>query len=215
MNTKLPDRQKALLLGIKQYLSGTPCKNGNIAPRLVLNSACCCDLCKRERVEKTKKWRNENPDKSKLHWRSRNPEHYKISQKKHYEANKYQINQKTREYALLNREKVLKRKKQYYAENPDMFFALSRARKASQKNARPPWFGELDRLVDIEASHLALLRKLATGFEWHVDHMYPLRAKTVSGLHCSANLQVIPAYLNLRKHNRLVLTNPFEWIMVA
>lgn len=39
------------------------------------------------------------------------------------------------------------------------------------------------------------------GVPHHVDHDIPLQGKRVSGLHVPLNLRVIPATLNLRKHN--------------
>lgn len=42
-----------------------------------------------------------------------------------------------------------------------------------------------------------------TGIQHQVDHIVPLRHPLVCGLHCEANLQVIPALDNQRKSNRI------------
>lgn len=49
------------------------------------------------------------------------------------------------------------------------------------------------------ADHLERL----TGIDWHVDHSIPLRAEFASGLHCCANLQVLPRSINEAKSNAL------------
>ena len=40
-----------------------------------------------------------------------------------------------------------------------------------------------------------------TGVDWNVDHRVPLRANQASGLHCPANLQVLPRVVNEGKSN--------------
>lgn len=90
---------------------------------------------------------------------------------------------------------------------------LNRAkRRARQRMAMPPWFSEWDRFVCAEAAHLAARRTSLTGIKWAVDHMIPLSGTSACGLHVGANMQVIPATLNNRKQNRMILTLPGEWI---
>lgn len=76
----------------------------------------------------------------------------------------------------------------------------------------PTWYGELDDLVVQEATSLCMQREYETKLVWHVDHMLPLRAKNVSGLHCADNLQVIPAKMNLAKGNKLMYTERYAWL---
>lgn len=77
---------------------------------------------------------------------------------------------------------------------------LSRATRAKQ--ARAKWDSDFTEFVTKEAHHLRRLRNKVTGFDWHVDHIVPLKGKEVSGLHVWYNLQVIPKLLNLRKGNK-------------
>lgn len=83
------------------------------------------------------------------------------------------------------------------------------AKRASQKrkmymtrklSMKTSW-SEFDNLFFEEIYDLAKLRTKMTGVEWHVDHIVPLQHKYVCGLHVPANLQCIPAKINLIKGN--------------
>lgn len=52
-------------------------------------------------------------------------------------------------------------------------------------------------------------RRAMTGIDWHVDHMVPLSR---GGAHAWHNIQVIPAWLNRWKSDRLILTCRGEWV---
>jgi len=90
--------------------------------------------------------------------------------------------------------------------------ARAKATKKAVRQRTPAWFGEFDSFVLTEAVRVASEREKATGSAWHVDHMIPLRASDVSGLHCGHNVQVIPARLNQAKSNQVWLTTPDEWL---
>lgn len=79
-------------------------------------------------------------------------------------------------------------------------------------NATVEWDMDFTKFVIEEAYDLAIKREQITGFAWCVDHVIPLQAKKVCGLHVWSNIQVIPAVLNIRKSNRLLFTNVGEWL---
>lgn len=134
-------------------------------------------------------------------------------------------NDSTKEYRalnyLLNREERLIRRRIYWKEseqrrlvnkkadaarrsawkkmNRDRVNTSTAKRYASKRNATPVWCDPLD-LVDFYTISLAF--KLYTGSEYHVDHIVPLNSDVVCGLHCEANLQILPASENISKGNR-------------
>lgn len=69
-------------------------------------------------------------------------------------------------------------------------------RRLAEKRATPSW-ADLDKIKAICDAAAEL--QAVTGVKYHVDHIVPLRGKTVCGLHCEANLQVLPALDNLVK----------------
>lgn len=81
-----------------------------------------------------------------------------------------------------------------------------------QRSRRKITLDELSMLVFSEANLLCEIRVKETGIIWEVDHMIPLNAKSVSGLHVYYNIQVIPMKMNRFKSNKLILTNRNEWI---
>jgi len=47
----------------------------------------------------------------------------------------------------------------------------------------------------------AQYRSKREGIDYHVDHIVPLQNELVCGLHNEFNLRVVPATVNLAKHN--------------
>lgn len=76
-------------------------------------------------------------------------------------------------------------------------------RNASKLNATPAWLSksQLEEIAAIYAE--AALKTAETGIKHEVDHIIPLRGKTVRGLHVPWNLRVIEAYKNRIKSNAL------------
>jgi len=86
--------------------------------------------------------------------------------------------------------------------NPARVLGWTRQRQLAKINRTPAWLTDDDRWMIDQAYELAALRTQVFGFMWHVDHIFPLQGRTVSGLHTPYNLQVIPGAENLRKGNR-------------
>lgn len=214
-DTQLVSRKQAKELGLKYYFTGKPCNRGGIAKRRVSDFRCLCDLCKiadvdrarthwwanRERmIAKAKKWRAENPDKyrrSVKNWHAEHIERSKSARK---------------EWERRNRESLRANQERYRRANLSKVSARQASRRAVKVGASVQWMEELTDLVVKEAASLSSLRGIASGFEWSVDHMIPLRARRVSGLHVWNNLQVIPARINSSKKNKLLLCDPGQWI---
>jgi hypothetical protein len=97
------------------------------------------------------------------------------------------------------------RNKQWRIENPDKNAAKASKRRANKIQATPKWLSK-EQCRQIESFYwLARLQYELTDTKYHVDHIVPLKGKTVCGLHVPWNLQVIEATANISKGNRFVL----------
>ena len=107
-----------------------------------------------------------------------------------------------RAYALQNPASRAAARKKWAEANHGLNNALKAANRAARRLRIPIWLSEDDRWLMEQAYEIARIRTEQFGFVWHVDHIIPLKGKTVSGLHVPSNLQVIPYVDNLRKRNR-------------
>jgi hypothetical protein len=184
--TDTVSRKLAKARGLKFYFTGKPCSKGHVAERYVSGGPCV--ECARSSVKDAQvaaKWRNEN---------------------------KSSIAERMCTWRAENKDRLSDQKKVYYRENKEIFYANNAKRRARKLNATALWDLELTALVELEAFDIACQRHKVTGFGWDVDHMLPLRGKDISGLHVWNNLQVIPSTLNSYKKNRMVFTEPGEWL---
>jgi len=143
-----------------------------------------CKICRRLRA---KQYYQNNRDKV-LHY------------KKEYRQNNLDtLSQRDKKYRQNNRERILRYHKKYRQNNPDKKRARWACRRASKRNATPPWADK----TAINAIYAeALWFQDFTGEPYHVDHIVPLKSDFVCGLHVPANLQTLPGAENIAKSNR-------------
>lgn len=84
--------------------------------------------------------------------------------------------------------------------HPAKKYESSMARHTKKLQRTPSWLNDGHRL-EIESIYKYCSALRSCGLDYHVDHIVPLRGKTVSGLHAPWNLQVIHATENLQKGN--------------
>lgn len=215
MGTEPLDRQVAIELGLKKYLSKDPCKNNHINVERYSRSGNCVE-CAREystkyRLDnreylknKTKKYREYNKEvlnKKSLEWSRLNRESRAAYLKEYYRLNRTHLLSKSLEYSESRRIEKAKYDKMYREINVAKLSAVSSWKRAVKKQRTVSWANKKE-----ITKFYVLSRKLSieTGIEHHVDHIIPLLGKLVSGLHVENNLRVIPAKENMQKRNTLV-----------
>lgn len=110
----------------------------------------------------------------------------------------------TRKIILNKKQKLDRSKRQriWRLSNIDKSNALYAHRRASKKNATPPWLTKTDKEKIAELFTVCQMFKVYTGQSYHVDHIVPLTNPFVCGLHILCNLRVVTAFDNLSKNNK-------------
>lgn len=163
------------------YLSPFPCSSGHTSKRYTSNNSCI--ECERIRHKQQRQRYNEKHAEEIAARRVRAQERREAAL------------EKAREYARYYRGTLYgrERRKEY-----------DRKREKMRLQRTPPWLSREQRR-DIRNIYNERKRiSLETGVEHHVDHIFPLIGKRVSGLHVPWNLQILRADINIRKGNKLV-----------
>ncbi len=179
MRKKQP-RTIAIEAGEKFYTPAKPCKHGHLVLRRTANGACLS--C--ESTREVARLSNKEAHRARMAaFRAKNPDKIKAYNRKHDAA---------------NREKRRQIVRAWQAKHPEKLLALNAKRRAKIRQAVPKW-ADLKAIEKIYAE--ARRRKISEGIDLHVDHIIPLRGKSVCGLHVANNLQILNAKDNLVKNN--------------
>ena len=153
---------------------------------------------KLQQREACRRWRAKHPEKQReacRHWNEANKVRKAELYKLWAEKNPEQVRHLARKFRAANPEY----RRTYEKANPPDPDAHAQRESARRARARQPvsWNDP-----DLTKAYYALAKIYReAGFDCHVDHIAPLRGKTVSGLHVHNNLTVLPARDNLAKGN--------------
>lgn len=135
-------------------------------------------------------------------WKKNNKQKVAECSKKYYSANKGKEQERLAAWERQNKERRASAKVLWRITNKSRLAFQCRTRQALKVNATPAWAN----LEFIKREYeLASWCSSVMGQQYHVDHIIPLKGKTVCGLHVHENLRVIPAEINLKKGNRYAI----------
>lgn len=132
----------------------------------------------------------------------------RVAGEKFRAANRAQERARARAAYHADKERYAERSRVWRKAKPHLHAAKEAKRRASKAKATPSWANPTAiKAIYAEAARLSRESDVLM----HVDHIVPLISDVVCGLHCEANLQILPAEANLQKGNRLMealVTNP-------
>lgn len=142
-------------------------------------------------------------NQAKKQWREANKEKYQATNKEYHAKNKDKFNSRTAEWRRENRGAFLESMRRWRKKNKHRQAQHAMKYVASKLNATPTWLTK-DQLERMDETYLEMttLNKEHGKNSFHVDHIVPLKGKTVCGLHVPWNLEVKTRHENISKGNR-------------
>ena len=192
------------------YFTGKPCLKGHVAERYTSSDTCV--VCAYEQ-SKERRQRPDVKEHDRQYWqrpevKARHRARQQSPEGKKYRSDYYarpDVQERVEDYRRDDRN--IQRKKAWsknYAQQPGVKprkALATRTRTARKLRQTPPWFEQERERIEalyVQASQLSE----STGIPHDVDHIVPLQHPRVSGLHCLANLQILPRRENQSKNNR-------------
>ena len=108
-----------------------------------------------------------------------------------------------KKWRIENKDRCHAYHKKWAQNNSDYCSERTAKRVAFKLNATPKWLTEKDLKNISEYYETAKILTKLNGEKYSVDHIKPLRGKTMCGLNVPWNLQIIPAYINSKKSNKI------------
>ena len=180
------ERAKAISEGKSKYFTGRPCKRGHIADRRVSNGSCV--ICEEANYKK---------------WAAENPENLKSLHKKSYDKHAEQRRQDAAKYRANNLEKVRAISRKSKSKNRAYHTYVEAKRQRKIRQATPSWLTEEDKQWMLDIYNMSKQIKDKHDASTAVDHIIPIKGKTVCGLNVPWNLRVVTKNYNSQKSNKL------------
>ena len=184
-------RAEAKATGAKYYFTGEPCKHGHVALRKTKGA--CVECLKVE-------WAQSSKTRAEYFTAYNQREEVKDAKHSWYLENREQVIN-----AASTRPAHVKQayRNAWKTNNKLQVRADNKARRRKHRKATPLWLTRRQKSEIRQMYQIAITMSQATGEQYVVDHIYPLRSDVVCGLHVPWNLRVTTQAENLKKSNAL------------
>ncbi len=116
------------------------------------------------------------------------------------QRHKERVKAQAAQYRIRHADHIRESIKDWRSRNKHKLCHYAAVRRVAKGRATPKWSNQ----SIVESLYgLAAVWSKAMGIQYEVDHIIPIQHPLVCGLHCEANLQVLPMSANRRKSNKI------------